>query len=264
MSDTPSFRMGIPDNFQGVPGFAPAGMSGVANQVTPIPANQDMYKGQYYQWMGGPNLGLVERVERSIMIGGKVSIMLSGGQQLPQDEFLRMLKKVDAPSQVAPVNAPPAAPALTPEARQLIESLRAEGNAPNPLPVSQPIAETINNQPIAVNKQSVKTEQGSITVEDLSDPVVNILSKKKENLCKVECVLRLDLPKQALFDMLVDDFDKTPEDVLKLIINEKNISLIKEELVTILLDYYGKEKTEIIEEINSEIIGEENANANPL
>lgn len=269
-------HIGIPDNFQGIPGLTIGAGAGIAGSVNTVPNNQDLYKGKFFQWMNGKKVGLVEQVQRTIIIGNKQTVVLESGVQIPVDEFITTFKPVDSAAAKSSIQIDNAGPPLTPESQNFINSLKTFDN--------MPVKEVKNNDQSGSNEQ--KTDQQYKTSTNNSDPVISILSKKKENICIVKCELQLDLPKLALFEMLIDDFDKSPEEILQLIINDKNIEKIKEQLINILLNYYGfpdvkKETEEIILQTGvsqyeldvlntlNEIVplktkGEDNENANPL
>lgn len=256
----------MPEGFNGVPGFDGAILSaqqgGIAQGVQAIPAHMDPYKGKFYQWMGGNNIGLVVEVERTVQQGSKQIVMLKDGIQLDVPEFQRMLKPVDTPP--AQIGAPPTAETgiqtLPPNGQMseadFFKSLQTSDNIPVPIqqPVQQP-AQQYAPQPAQQVAQQMQQEP--------TDPVMSILAKKKINLTPVSVEIMVDLPKQSLVDMLVDDFDKTPYEIFDIILDEKNMARIKEQLINHLIKKSGRfeklRKLESLVDNDTDEEGSENA-----
>jgi len=230
-------KVGFPDNFKGIPTFN-VNPQDVQNINAPIEMQNDLYKNKKFQWMGGPNLGLVTKVGRTIVQNNQTYIILEDGKQLDLETFKKMLQPLE--DNIDCDISRPITPPLPEDVKNYINSLKTPEN----MPLGSTTVTTNNTQ--LIKQPPIQNQQ-----IQLLDPVINILSKKKQNIESIACTLNIDLPKISLFDMLVDDFDKTSSDVLDLILNKKNIDSIKSQLKPILLQFYNRK--EVINEIKDKI-----------
>lgn len=220
-------RIGIPDNFQGIPELNAQVYGAAAAAGGPIPTSQDLYKDKSYQWMGTDNVGLVDVVERTIIQGNKQIVMFKSGRQIPVDELNRLLRPVDQEGQ--DIRQRGLKFEGTPEEANFYESLRTAENMPNKVivePQQTAVAEQNVAKPITINKTN------------LADPIESILSKRKENIVDINCELKIDIPKSSLVSMLLEDFDTSKENIFKLIVNETLMESIKNQIFEILDKHY--------------------------
>jgi hypothetical protein len=188
-----------------------SGGGGVMN-VVPVPPHEDAFKDKILQYIQGPDIGLCDIVERTVLVNGKPSLIFKSGFQTSIEDVNRNMIPTDIPG-------------------TFVAALQGMMDSQA---INQPVADI--NESNFMN-HSVMGGGNRFNAQPLS-PIAQILQKRKSSLIELSLSVKLDLPSANLFNMLLEDFEATPEEIFKECLNEKNMELLTEQLSVALLKKY--------------------------
>lgn len=185
-------------------------LGGKVINVLPIPEHEDSFKDKTLQYIAGPEIGLADIVERSVIIDGATFLIFKSGKQMSVTEANRTMIPVDYVYNYVPA------------LQSLIDSETFK----------QPISNVLNESNLNKNTNLVTQNHDNLS------PIAQILQKRKSSFVKLELVVELDLPSQDLFNILLEEFESTPDEIFSECLNQKNLDLLKKQLSEALLNKY--------------------------
>lgn len=154
-----------------------------------------------YQWIKGDSIGKINEFQDIVEFNGNVYVLFTDGSRIGLnilDEFVVKIEKGYFEPEI-------------PRVQTLIP----------PREVVQP-------------RQNIEF----IRQERLESPIAELLRKQKENWVDVNITLSINLPKKALWDVIVSSFDNAEEEIIEIVTNELNIEIVREALRKSVKDIY--------------------------
>ncbi len=216
------------------------GQGGGMSGVIPVPPHDDKFKGMWMQFIGTENIGLCDRVERSVMIGGKLNVIFESGTQMSVEQLNQTCLPIEVPGDMVP-------------------QLKGKYNTEPAQTLGGDTEEDFLNNPVGGKAPTVGTPASStpVPVVDSSDPIVSILQKKKQNSVKITLELDLDLPSKGLYNMLLEDFDATPNQIFKYCLTDENLEKIADQISAAILAKYNPDYVYVEKHESDDIVVEE-------
>lgn len=104
------------------------------------------------------------------------------------------------------------------------KAFREEGDTEGLVDASDGLSE---KDLIEQSKQEAMVGKVEIMPTKPDSPIKALLKKQKENLIPLNLTLQVNLPPQALYDVLIDSYDNAEEEILNFAVDKVDISAIK-------------------------------------
>ena len=161
-----------------------------------------------YQWIKGDNIGHVNDFKELVEVNGNQYIVFTDGSRLA----VNLLQE------------------FTVQVEKGFYEPAFDKNFQQPM-ISAPQSQTLRGR---VEMHTVIKEESAIAA---------ILKKQKENWVDVDLNLTINLPKRALWDVIISSFDNAEDEIIDYVTKDLDIEVVREALKKSIKDIYSSKIT---------------------